>query len=77
MNARAPAFLRLSSIVNQRAKGDRPARAGIIPVSAATWWAGCKSGRFPKPVYVLGPRIPAWRTEDVMALTAKSEGGDA
>lgn len=40
---------------------------GPIPVSKSTWWAGVKSGRFPKPVK-LGPRITAWRAEDICAL---------
>lgn len=32
----------------------------VIPVSRSTWWAGVKSGRFPKSVRV-GVRITAWR----------------
>lgn len=32
----------------------------IIPVSKSTWWAGCRSGRFPRPVK-LGPRITIWQ----------------
>lgn len=40
---------------------------GPIPVSRATWWAGVKSGRYPKPVK-LGPRITAWRVEDIRSL---------
>lgn len=36
----------------------------LIPVSKSTWWAGIKSGRFPKPVK-LAPRISAWRIEDI------------
>jgi hypothetical protein len=39
----------------------------VIPVSRSTWWAGVKSGRFPSPVK-LGPRITAWRVEDIRAL---------
>lgn len=39
----------------------------IIPVGRTTWWAGVKSGRFPKPVK-LGTRITAWRAEDIRAL---------
>ena len=39
----------------------------IIPVCPATWWAGCKTGRFPKPVK-LGPRTTAWKAEDIAAL---------
>jgi len=38
-----------------------------IPVARSTWWAGVKSGRFPKPVK-LGPRTTAWRAEDIRAL---------
>jgi prophage regulatory protein len=42
---------------------------GPIPVSKSTWWAGIKDGRYPKPVK-LGPRITAWRVEDIRALIA-------
>ena len=51
-------FVRLSSIL---------APSGPIPVSKSTWWAGVKSGRYPKPVK-LGPRITAWRVEDIREL---------
>jgi predicted DNA-binding transcriptional regulator AlpA len=51
-------LLRLSSII---------APHGPIPVGKSTWWAGVKSGRFPKPVK-LGPRTTAWRAEDIHAL---------
>jgi prophage regulatory protein len=54
-------FVRLSSIL---------APHGPIPVSKSTWWAGIKAGRFPKPVK-LGPRITAWRVEDIRALIAQ------
>ena len=58
-------FLRLSQIVgNSKAK---PPINPIYPVSKSTWWAGVKSGRFPKPVK-LGPRITAWRVEDIRDL---------
>ena len=36
----------------------------IIPVSKATWWNGCRTGKFPKP-YKLGPRITAWKISDI------------
>lgn len=39
----------------------------VIPVSKSTWWAGVKSGRYPKPVK-LGERACAWRVEDIHAL---------
>ncbi len=54
-------FLRQPSII---------APNGPIPVSRSTWWAGVKEGRYPKPVK-LGPRITAWRVEDIRALIEK------
>jgi prophage regulatory protein len=54
-------FVRLSSIL---------APNGPIPVGRTTWWAGVKSGRFPKPVK-LGPRITAWRVQDIYDLIDK------
>jgi len=58
-------FLRLPQIKgNPLAEPPTPA---VFPVSKSTWWEGVKSGRFPKPVK-LGPRITAWRVEDIRAL---------
>ena len=57
----ATGFLRLPSVL---------APKGPIPVSKSTWWAGVKTGRYPKPVK-LGPRITAWRVEDIRELIAK------
>jgi predicted DNA-binding transcriptional regulator AlpA len=51
-------FVRLKSII---------APIGPIPVGKSTWWAGVKGGRYPKPVK-LGPRITAWRVEDIRDL---------
>ncbi len=51
-------LLRLSSIL---------APTGPIPVSKSTWWAGVKTGVYPAPIK-LGPRITAWRVEDIKAL---------
>ena len=60
-------FLRLSQIIgNPKAKPPTPA---IIPIKKSYWWAGVKSGRFPKPVK-LGARVTAWRVEDIRALIA-------
>ncbi len=59
-------LLRLHQIVGDRRKGIEP----IIPVSRSTWWAGCKSGRFPKPVH-LSKRITAWRVDDIRRLIDK------
>jgi len=60
-------FLRLSQIVGDQKKG----RPGLIPVKKSCWWAGVKSGRFPKPVK-LGPRITAWRVEDIRKLISEA-----
>ncbi|PNG24677.1 helix-turn-helix transcriptional regulator [Methylocella silvestris] len=51
-------FVRLTSVLGP---------IGPIPVGRSTWWAGVKSGRFPKPVK-LGPRTTVWRVEDIWAL---------
>ena len=36
----------------------------IIPVSRATWWNGCKTGRFPKP-YKICPRVTVWKLSEI------------
>ena len=58
-------FVRLSNIIGDP-KADPPIPP-IIPVSKSTWWAGVRSGRYPKSVK-LGPRITAWRVSDIRAL---------
>lgn len=60
-------FLRLSQIIGD-SKAEPPIPP-IIPVKKSCWWAGVKSGRFPTPVK-LGPRVTAWRVEDIRALIA-------
>lgn len=52
------ALLRLPQVLN------------LIPVSRSAWWAGCKNGRYPKPVKI-GPRTTAWKAEDIKALLRK------
>ena len=47
-----------------------PQVLALIPVSRSAWWAGCKSGRYAKPVK-LGPRTTAWRAADIAALLEK------
>lgn len=58
-------FLRITHILGDQ-KANPPILA-IIPVSKSTWWAGVKSGRFPKPVK-LGPKTTVWRVEDIVAF---------
>ncbi len=58
-------FLRLSQIIGN--SKSQPPLPPIIPVKKTCWWAGVKTGRFPKPVK-LGPRVTAWRVEDIRDL---------
>lgn len=62
----AEGYLRLSQIIGN--PKSNPPTPPIIPVSKSTWWAGVKSGLYPKPVKTLGKRITAWRVEDIRAL---------
>lgn len=56
-------YVRLAQIVGDPKAGIPP----IIPVSKSTWWAGVKSGRYPKPVK-LSERCTAWSVEDIRVL---------
>lgn len=47
----------------------------LVPVSASTWWAGVRTGRFPKPLK-LGPRTTCWRASDVLALIERAADGE-
>lgn len=58
-------FLRLPQIIGDKRHGIPP----LVPVCKSQWWAGIKTGRYPKPVK-LGPRTTAWRVEDIRALIA-------
>jgi prophage regulatory protein len=67
-------FVRLKQIL-----GDpkaNPPIPPIIPVRTTSWWAGVRSGHFPKPVK-LGPRTTAWRVEDIRQFIASHSSGDA
>ena len=48
-------FLRLTQILE------------MIPIGKSSWWAGVKSGRYPKPVK-LSANCTAWRVEDIQTL---------
>ena len=62
-------FLRLPQIIGDP-KAEPPIPP-IIPVKKSCWWSGVASGRFPKPVK-FGPRVTAWRVEDIRALIASA-----
>lgn len=57
-------FLRLKEVLS------------VYPVSKSTWWAGIKTGRYPKP-YKLGAKTVAWREGDIRRLVAQTIGGGA
>lgn len=63
-------YLRLSQIIGNR-KAYPPIPA-VIPVGRTTWLDGVRSGRFPAPIK-LGPRITAWKVEDIRALIANGD----
>lgn len=56
-------YVRLAQIIGDPKAGIPP----IIPVSKSTWWAGVKSGRYPKPIK-LSKRCSAWLAEDIRNL---------
>ena len=44
-----------------------PAILRVFPISRSTWWAGVKTGKYPRSVK-LSPRTTAWRVGDIRAL---------
>jgi prophage regulatory protein len=66
-------YLRLPQIIGDP-KANPPVPP-LIPVSKSTWWEGVRTGRYPQSVK-LGPRITAWKVDDIRALIEvhKSEG---
>ena len=58
-------FLRLPQILgNPHANPPIPP---LIPIGKSTWWAGVKTGRYPKAVK-LSANITAWRAKDIREL---------
>lgn len=57
----AEGFVRLDQILS------------VIPISANSWWAGVRSGRFP-PGIKFGPRTTVWRVEHIRALIESFNG---
>ena len=39
----------------------------FVPISKSSWWAGVKSGKYPKPIK-LGERTTCWRLSEVMTV---------
>ena len=44
-----------------------PQILAVFPVIRSAFWAGVKTGRYPKPVK-LSPRCTAWRADDIRML---------
>jgi prophage regulatory protein len=64
-------FIRLPQIIGNP-KSDPPITP-LIPVSKSSWWAGIKSGIYPKPVK-LGAKTTAWKVEDIKQLISELGG---
>ena len=63
-------FLRLPQIVgNPKANPPIPP---ILPVSRSSFWAGVKSGKYPKPIK-LGPRTTVWSVDSIRAFIASAK----
>ncbi len=59
-------FLKLSQIIgNPKAEPPIPP---LIPVKKSCFWAGVKTGRFPKPVKIGNGRGAFWRVADIRNL---------
>jgi predicted DNA-binding transcriptional regulator AlpA len=56
-------YLRLKQILGDP-KAGIPA---LIPISKSSFWAGIKSGRYPKGVK-LGPKTTCWTVESIRAF---------
>lgn len=67
-------FVRLPQIIGN--PNAIPPIPPIVPVGKSSWWAGCLSGKYPKPIK-LGPRVTVWRVEDIRALIENAGKLDA
>lgn len=48
----------------------------ILPIAKSTFWAGVKTGKYPKPIK-LSERVTCWRSEDILAVCDGSYQSDA
>ncbi|PDT20042.1 helix-turn-helix transcriptional regulator [Rhizobium hidalgonense] len=48
---------------------------GPLPISKSGFWAGVKTGKFPKPRKI-SARVTVWRAEDIQLLLQKIEQGN-
>jgi len=59
----AQGFIRLETVLS------------LVPVSKSHWYAYVAAGKYPKPVK-LGPRMAAYRVEDIKALIERLGSAD-
>jgi predicted DNA-binding transcriptional regulator AlpA len=62
--------IRISELASMPASGDRPARAGLLPVSPATIWRWVRESKFPKP-FKLGASVTVWNLEEVESFISQ------
>jgi prophage regulatory protein len=60
-------FIRLPTIIGN--PKSNPPIPPLIPVCKSSWWAGVKSGIYPKPIKI--GRSTAWKVEDIEQLISK------
>jgi len=62
----------MNKLVDKSALADRLLRIdevlALTNIGKSSWWAGVKSGKFPKPIK-LGERTTRWRLNDILELT--------
>ena len=56
-------YLRIWDIIGDKKRDITP----ILPISKSCWWAGIRSGKYPKGVKI-SERCTAWRASEVMAI---------
>lgn len=66
----APAWPTAGFVVIRQILGQH---GGPIPVSPSKWWAGVKTGDFPRPLKIGGRTV--WRVGDIDALIARLSAG--
>lgn len=49
---------------------DVLAPKGPLPISESSWWAGIKTGKFPRQIK-LSSRVAVWRASDIDTLIEK------
>ena len=50
---------------------DIPKILAVIPISKSSWWAGVKSGKYPKPIKHGGRTF--WKAQDIQDLIESIE----